>query len=212
MDVIKLVAQMSKRVLYDSIWKSSLIEGYKLTYRTVEDLLENQVVTATRNEVLFVVNMKRAWDLVYSTLGCSNNLPLLRQLNGLCGSSGLIYGSGDLRTVDVSITGCSYSPTIPVYADVLIDLMDLNSIKSPIHRAVCYFCYLAKKQLFIDGNKRMAQLLFNKILIESGVGYLMLSEEDVPVLMKYLCEYYETDNPENLMSLLRKSIVEVKEN
>lgn len=63
------------------------------------------------------------------------NLMYIRELNKICGNR-LIYGSGE----------------------VIRKLNELNTMTDPIERAVKTFCYLAKAQLFIDGNKRLAQL------------------------------------------------------
>lgn len=58
------------------------------------------------------------------------------------------------------IGGSSYIPQIPTQEEVIRKLNELNTMTDPIERAVNTFCYLAKAQLFIDGNK---------ILISEGI-------------------------------------------
>lgn len=52
---------MGKRQLVDSIWKSAGIEGLGTTFPNTEKILSNLPVQTRRDEVLFIVNMKRAW-------------------------------------------------------------------------------------------------------------------------------------------------------
>lgn len=204
---VKVVAQISKRMLCDSIWKSTLIEGYHTTYLTTEKILNNISTDAKRDEVLFVVNMNRAWNFVYDTLGYPVDLSLLRQLNKICGDSGLIYSSGDLRKVEVRIGASSYIPPIPQYEDVVNELSLLNAEENPVIKSLALFCYIAKSQLFIDGNKRLSQLIMNKVLIENGIGYFSIPEDKLDMFKVYLLDYYEDRGVSKLMDLLKSSII-----
>ena len=197
--------EQARKLMADSIWRSTIIEGLYLSYPTVESILRNESVPACSNDILFVQNMGNAWDFLFDSLGLPNNLAMLREFNKLCGLH-IIEGSGDLRHIDVIIKGCKYKPAIPSHPDVVASLQMLNSIKDPQQRAIALFCYVARDQLFIDGNKRVAQLIMNKVLIENGVGILYINADDIDEFMDVLVGYYETDDPVKIFRFLNKSI------
>lgn len=131
------------------------------------------------------------------------NLMYIRELNKICGNR-LIYGSGELRTSNVRIGGSSYIPQIPTQEEVIRKLNELNTMTDPIERAVKTFCYLAKAQLFIDGNKRLAQLVANKILISEGIGILQINDADR--FKQILVDYYESTS-DRLKDFLKECII-----
>lgn len=139
---------LAKRSLVDSIYTSCKVEGLSTTFPDTQNILDYPI-----------------------------NLMYIRELNKICGNR-LIYGSGELRTSNVRIGGSSYIPQIPTQEEVIRKLNELNTMTDPIERAVKTFCYLAKAQLFIDGNKRLAQLVANKILISEGIGILQINDAD----------------------------------
>lgn len=60
----------------------------------------------------------------------------------------------------------------------------------------------------IDGNKRIAQLMVNKILIENGVGILSIPIEKSKIFLELLVDYYENDNAEQLCKFLHYNCIE----
>ena len=154
-----------------------------------QNILDNAPVTTTADVVVFTLNMRDAWRFLLDNLDYPINLMYIRELNKICGYR-LIYGSGELRTSNVRIGGSSYIPQIPTQEEVIRKLNELNTMTDPIERAVKTFCYLAKAQLFIDGNKRLAQLVANKILISEGIGILQINDADR--FKQILVDYYES--------------------
>ena len=75
---------MGKRQLVDSIWKSAGIEGLGTTFPNTEKILSNLPVQTRRDEVLFIVNMKRAWYFLFDNIEYPNNISYLRELNKIC--------------------------------------------------------------------------------------------------------------------------------
>ena len=168
---------LAKRSLVDSIYTSCKVEGLSTTFPDTQNILDNAPVTTTADVVVFTLNMRDAWRFLLDNLDYPINLMYIRELNKICGNR-LIYGSGELRTSNVRIGGSSYIPQIPTQEEVIRKLNELNTMTDPIERAVKTFCYLAKAQLFIDGNKRLAQLVANKILISEGIGILQINDAD----------------------------------
>lgn len=66
----------AKRNIVDSIWRSANLEGFSTTYSKTEAILENVPVNGvSRDEIIFMVNMKRAFH-VASITGESSRVSL----------------------------------------------------------------------------------------------------------------------------------------
>lgn len=55
-----------------------------------------------------------------------------------------------------------------------------------------------RSQMFYDGNKRVAMLFANKIMIENGCGIIEIPVERQTEFYTLLIEYYETNNNEKI--------------
>ena len=51
--------------------------------------------------------------------------------------------------------------------------------------------YIMRKQMFIDGNKRVAMLFANKILIDNGCGIITIAQNLQEAFYEKLIKYYE---------------------
>lgn len=184
---------MAKRMLTDSVWKSANIEGLGTSYPNTECILNGIPVNTTWEESTFITNMSRAWRFILENIGVKNDLLYLRSLHEICCKM-LVRSAGELRTRTVRIGGCTYIPEIPVIDNVYNSLNSIDNIQKPIDKAMVMFCYLTRSQLFWDGNKRMAQLMTNKILIENGIGILNFKIDLIPDLMNHLVKFYESND------------------
>ncbi len=197
----QLVITYAKRMLVDMIYSSANIEGLGTTFPTTECILEGLPTNCTSNEVLFILNMRDAYKFLFENIDYDNTLAFIRQLNSIVGDR-LIYGCGQLRTVDVSIGGTKWKPSIPIEALVLDELSAIDREPNPLAKGLAFFCYLARAQLFIDGNKRVAQLMTNKVLIQNGVGILDVPKDCMSTFKRELINFYETGNAVSLCRLL----------
>lgn len=198
---------MAKRMLTDSIWKSANIEGLGTTFPNTECILHGVPVNTTWEESTFIINMNRGWRFLFDNIGTINDLLLLRNLHEVCCKM-LVKNAGSLRTGTVRIGGCSYIPSIPSIDTVYNDLKEIDGVTSPISKALVMFCYLTRSQLFWDGNKRVAQLMTNKILIENGIGILNFKIELIPTLLSYLIEYYDSNDSYKLCKFLYDNCID----
>lgn len=203
---VQMAVTLAKRSLVDSIWKAANVEGLGTTYPNTEAILENLPVTTRRDEVLFILNMRDAWRFLLDNLEYNNCWMLLREFNNIVGRD-LIYGCGVLRRHEVSIGGTAWKPEIPVEADVYDSIKRINNIEEDVDRALSYFCYITRAQLFVDGNKRVAQLMANKVLIESGIGVLSIPVSKLIVFKELLVEFYETAESDKLKDFLRTECI-----
>ena len=168
--------EMAKRMLVDSIWKSANLEGLGTTFPKTEAILANAPTTTKTEEVLFVINMKRAWQFLLDNLEYHNCIMLLREFDKIVGEL-LFHYVGEIRTIPVQIGGTSWEPELPHTGIIMEAMNEIEQIEEIELRALKYFCFIARTQMFIDGNKRVAQLMANKVLIENNIGIFQIPIE-----------------------------------
>lgn len=195
--------EMAKRMLVDSIWKSANLEGLGTTFPKTEAILANAPTTTKTEEVLFVINMKRAWQFLLDNLYYDNCIMLLREYNKIVGQLLFNY-AGEIRTIPVQIGGTSWEPEMPQTGIIMDAIHEINSIADIELRALKYFCFITRTQMFIDGNKRVAQLMANKVLVENNVGILQIPIEKLEEFKGMLIEFYETGDDNNIISFMKK--------
>lgn len=194
---------MGKRQLVDSIWKSAGIEGLGTTFPNTEKILMNLPVQTKRDEVLFIVNMKRAWFFLFDHVDHPNTLPFLRELNKICMEE-LSFDAGNVRTAPVRIGGTSWIPEMPQEEQIIEHLAKIDRMDDRLDAALDMFCYITRTQMFLDGNKRVAQLMCNKIMMENDIGILSIPYDEIDQFKEKLVDYYETNDTDLLKDFLRE--------
>ena len=195
--------EMAKRMLVDSIWKSANLEGLGTTFPKTEAILANAPTTTKTEELLFVINMKRAWLFLLDNLAYDNCLMLLKEYDKIVGEL-LFHYAGEIRTIPVQIGGTSWEPEMPHTGIIMDSMRELEQIKDTELKALKYFCYIARTQMFIDGNKRVAQLMANKILIQNDIGIFQIPIEKLERFKELLIGFYESGNDARLISFMKE--------
>ena len=195
--------EMAKRMLVDSIWKSANLEGLGTTFPKTEAILANAPTTTKTEEVLFVINMKRAWQFLLDNLEYNNCIMLLREFDKIVGELLFNY-AGEIRTIPVQIGGTSWEPEMPHTGIIMDTIKEIEQIDDIELKALKYFCYIARTQMFIDGNKRVAQLMANKVLIENNVGIFQIPIEKLEEFKGILIEFYETGNDIKIIVFMKE--------
>ncbi len=198
--------QMAKRLLVDSIWKSANLEGLGTTFPKTEAILANAPTTTKTEEVLFVINMKRAWQFLLDNLEYSNCIMLLREYDKIVGEL-LFHDAGEIRTIPVQIGGTSWEPELPHTGIIMDSITEIEKIEDIELRALKYFCYIARTQMFIDGNKRVAQLMANKVLIENNIGIFQIPIEKLEEFKGMLIRFYETGDDVQIIAFMREHCI-----
>lgn len=67
-------------------------------------------------------------------------------------------------------------------------------IENPLDRCITIFLWIQRNQMFLDGNKRVANLVANKEMIKNGLGILSVPVEKIGEYLTFLIEFYETNN------------------
>ena len=193
---------MGKRQLVDSIWKSAGIEGLGTTFPNTEKILENIPVQTKRDEVLFIVNMKRAWYFIFDNVDYHDNISYLRELNKICMAE-LSYDAGNIRTAPVTIGGASWIPELPQEEMIREKLVEISNMSDRLEAALEMFCFVTRTQMFLDGNKRVAQLMCNKMMMEADIGIFSVPYDQIDTFKELLVNYYETNDSNKIKNFFR---------
>lgn len=120
----------------------------------------------------------------------------IRQLN-------FKVNAGIIRAIDVSAGGTGRKPVIPDELNAEEHIANiLNSDEPLTKKAIDLMLYIMRCRLFIDGNKRTAQILANKIMIENSCGIISVPADLHKDFCGKLTEYRETNNSENISEFI----------
>ena len=117
---------------------------------------------------------------------------------------------GVLRTTPVNIGGTSWKPMFPIESQIKEELSEIlsNNDKSKTEIALDAMLYIMRKQMFIDGNKRVGMLFANKIMIDNGCGIITISQANQPIFFEKLIKYYETQDSKDLKEWLYETSID----
>nr|WP_317449737.1 Fic family protein [uncultured Sellimonas sp.] len=192
----------AKRNLVDYIWKSANLEGIAITFPETQTIFEGiSVQGKSIDDINSIVQMKHGWQYVLSTLDDELSLTYIKKLHLELGKMTII-NAGSFRMDEVRIAGSSYIPPMPVEFEVKQHLDAIvNSSVDWTEKALDLMLYLVKAQLFYDGNKRIAMMVANKVLISHGCGILSVSQDDLEQFFTLLVAYYEDENRKEKLKL-----------
>lgn len=193
----------AKRNIVDSIYSESRLEGIGVTFPDTNEIYEGRTVAGMSiDDTIKIVNLKHAWQFIFDTVNYPVDLMYIKQLNFEIGDK-TVLNAGVIRTMDVSIGGTRWKPDIPDELTVKEHIASiLNSDEPSTKKAIDIMLYVMQSQLFMDGNKRTAQILANKIMIENGCGIISIPVDLHKDFFIKLIEYYETNNSEQLSEFI----------
>ena len=193
---------IAKRNIVDYIWKSANLEGIRVTYQETQAIYDGGVVTGlTVDSIIAINNLKYAWQFILENTGIEYDYKVLCELHKLTCDKLVLDGNlGKIRTTPVNIGGTSWKPQFPIESQIKEELGGLlnQPLKSKTEAAIEIMLWIMRRQMFIDGNKRVAMLFANKIMIDNGCGIITISQENQPVFYEKLIKFYETGNNEDL--------------
>ena len=200
-DLYKLTKEqnifIAKRNIVDYIWKSANLEGITVTYPDTQVIFDGYSVQGYKvEEITAINNLKKAWQFLLNDIDLELNLAYICQINKIIGE-GIFYNPGIIRSTPVNIGGTTWQPPIPFESQIKEEL-DRVAGESNTERGINMMLYLMRKQIFLDGNKRTAMLIANKIMIENGCGIISIPINKQPEFYKLLIKYYETNNNEEI--------------
>ena len=188
-----------ERLGIDLSWKSSQIEGNTYSLLETERLLKEKQTASgkTKEEAIMLLNHKDALDFIVANPDYLQHLTISRieDIHSL-----LVKDLGvdrNIRTRRVGITGTNYRPIDNEFQirEALQQTCDLvNSRDNVFEKALYILVLLSYIQAFNDGNKRVARITSNAILIANGYCPISFRTVDSIDYKKAMLLFYEQNN------------------
>jgi Fic family protein len=188
-----------ERLAIDLSWKSSQIEGNTYSLLETERLLKDKQTAAgkTKDEAIMLLNHKDAIDFVVanSNYFLSLNIAKIEELHSI-----LIKELGvnrNIRTRRVGITGTNYRPLDNEFQilEALQQACDLiNNRENIFEKALLALILLSYIQAFSDGNKRVARITANALLMANKHCPVSFRTIDTVDYKKAMLLFYEQNN------------------
>ena len=203
---------VAKRNIVDYIWKSANLEGIDVTYPETQVIYDGGVVNGlTVDKIITINNLKYSWQFILENEDIEYNFKALCHLHKLTCDKLILDGNlGRLRTTPVSIGGTSWKPQFPVESQIKEELEQLlnQPEKSKTEIAIEVMLWIMRRQMFIDGNKRVGMLFANKIMIDNGCGIITIAQENQQTFFEKLINYYESGDNTDLKQWIYETSID----
>ena len=185
---------LAKKLIVENIYNSAKLEGCNVTFPDTKTILDGvSVANLKMSDVEIILNLRDAWKYLLNNIDKPFNLDFICKINSYVSRNESLEW-GVLRNGSVSISGVDYIPPVPQKENVVDNINKILSIKNVTERAIRYFLWGMRSQLFWDGNKRTSTLAANKILISEGKGILSIPEKHIREFNVRLTEFYNTND------------------
>ena len=189
----------AKRKLVDNIYKSANLEGIVVTFADVYAFINNvNTGNISIDDMLKLKGLKDAWQLVLTTIDEALTIDYIKKVHFEICKGQNVYPLGKFRDKGVGITGTSWRPKLPSECDYERELKEIMDIENELDRCITLFCWIQRSQMFLDGNKRVANLIANKEMIRNGQGIIAVPVEKIEEYFVKLIKYYETNDVNDL--------------
>ena len=195
---------LAKKTFVELVYNTAYIEGCNVTFPQTQTIIDGAIVNGvTVDDIQTVLNLRDAWKYCIETIDVPITLNYICKVNEFVSRNESLQW-GVLRSGRVGVG--DFIPSVPIEDEVLRELKRICGINEPIERALEYFAYGCKQQLFWDGNKRTSTIVASKILIEAGEGILTIGKEHAEEFHISLNNWYLKEELQPLKNCLKKCI------
>ena len=199
----------AKRKLIDNIYKSANLEGIAVTFADTYSFMNNvNTGNISIDDMLKLKGLKDAWEYVLNTIDEELTIDYIKKIHFQVCKGQNIFPLGDFRDKCVGVTGTSWRPKLPIECNYENELKDIMSISNDLDRCISLFCWIQRSQMFLDGNKRVANLVANKEMIRYGQGIIAVPVEKIGEYFVLLINYYETNDMNCIKEWIRNNCVD----
>ena len=199
----------AKRKLVDNIYKSANLEGIAVTFADTYAFMNNvNTGNISVDDMLKLKGLKDGWEYVINYVNEELTIDFIKKIHFEVCKGQNIYPLGEFRDKGVGITGTSCRPKLPSECDYDEELKEILSNKNKLERCIDLFCWLQRSQMFLDGNKRVANLVANKEMIKNGRGIIAVPVEEIGNYLTKLIEYFESGDNTKLKEWLYENCID----
>lgn len=200
-------SELISKNLVDLVYNSAYLEGVRVSFVEARAfILEGTEPKGPRPIGLKKLkNLATAYKLLKTDqyLNLPSDLTTLCDLNRIVNGRGVSVEGGRVRRDIITVSGTEYVPPIPDPYEVNYRIRDIvEEKKSYVERGLDLYCYLLKTYVFLDGNKRTANLFANQFLLRHGQGIFSIRPEKDEEFISLLIEFFETDDSTKLKTFL----------
>lgn len=199
----------AKQELINTIYESANLEGIKISYTEVSSFMNNvNTGKISIDDMLKLKGLKDAWEYVLNTIDEELTIDYIKKVHFEICKGQNITPLGNFRDRGVGITGTSWRPKLPEECNYTKDLQEILNSPHKLEKCINLFCYLQRSQMFIDGNKRVANLIANKEMIRNGQGIISIPVDKIGDYLTRLIKYYETNNNKELTEWIYNNCID----
>ncbi|MEG1141251.1 MAG: Fic family protein [Clostridia bacterium] len=160
---------IAKKLLAENIYCGAKIEEINVTFLDIKNILNGvNVKNINISEIETILNLRDAYKYVLNNFKTELNLEYICKVNDFVARNESLEW-GKLRNGTVGISGVRYIPPILNELQVKTSIKNiLDKNISITEKAIEYFLYGCRSQMFWDGNKRTSLIVANKIIISRG--------------------------------------------
>ncbi len=203
---------VAKRNIVDYIWKSANLEGIGVTYPETQAIYDGGIVNGlTVDNIIAINNLKYAWQFILENDEIDYDFKVLCHLHKLiCDKLVLDNDLGKLRSTPVNIGGTTWKPQFPIESQIKeeLEILLIQTDKTKTEIAIEVMLWIMRRQMFIDGNKRVGMLFANKIMIDNGCGIITISQENQQTFFEKLIKFYESGDNNDLKQWIYKTCID----
>lgn len=199
----------AKRKLVDNIYKSANLEGIAVTFADTYAFMNNvNTGNISVDDMLKLKGLKDGWEYVINHVNEELTIDFIKKIHFEVCKGQNIYPLGEFRDKGVGITGTSWRPKLPSECDYDKELKEILSNKNKLERCIDLFCWIQRSQMFLDGNKRVANLVANKEMIKNGQGIIAVPVEEIGNYLTKLILYYESGDNTKLKEWIYENCID----
>ena len=199
----------AKRKLVDNIYKSANLEGIAVTFADTYSFMNNvNTGKISIDDMLKLKGLKDAWEYVLNTIDEELTIDYIKKVHFEICKGQNITPLGNFRDRGVGITGTSWRPKLPEECNYTKDLQEILNSPHKLEKCINLFCYLQRSQMFIDGNKTVANLIAKKEMIINDQGIISIPVDKIGDYLTRLIKYYETNNNKELTEWIYNNCID----
>lgn len=199
----------AKRKLVDNIYKSANLEGIAVTFADTYSFMNNvNNGNISINDMLKLKGLNDAWEYVLNHIDDELSMDYIKKIHFEICKGQNINPLGEYRDKGVGVTGTSWRPKLPSECNYDKELEEIKLIPNELERCISIFCWIQRSQMFLDGNKRVANLIANKEMIKNGQGIIAVPVEKIGDYLVKLIHYYETNDMSDIKQWLYDNAID----
>lgn len=199
----------AKRKLIDNIYKSANLEGIAITFADTYSFMNNiNTGNISIDDMLKLKGLKDAWQYIIDNIDEDLTIDFIKKIHFEVCKGQNVSPLGEFRDKGVGITGTSWRPKLPEECDYESELKEILNNQNQLEKAIDLFCWIQRSQMFLDGNKRVANLVTNKEMIKNGQGIISVPVEKIGEYFTKLVNYYETGDNKDLKEWIYNNCID----